>query len=165
MTRRCVLFPPVLARLRRSPPGLLRSRVHLIAYIRLRTPRSLRCLKKQMPLYDFIEAGRVASSASYLSFADGKQDGKVRVKYPNGDMYMGTYKQIGSSIRREGHGVYTWNTEDADDGEGGVPTQSRYEGQYARGLRHGIGTMTYTNGDVYRGRFVLNKRHGSGTLT
>jgi hypothetical protein len=120
---------------------------------------------EETPTYEFIEAGRVASSATYLSFAEGKRDGKVRVKYPNGDLYLGTYKQIGALIRREGHGVYTWNLEDADDGEGGAPIMARYEGQYARGLRHGIGMMKYSNGDVYRGRFVLNKREGQGTLT
>ncbi|GAX18055.1 hypothetical protein FisN_25Hh029 [Fistulifera solaris] len=40
-----------------------------------------------------------------------------------------------------------------------------YQGDYnAKGERHGYGTITWTNGDVYKGSFVQNQRHGHGIL-
>lgn len=41
-----------------------------------------------------------------------------------------------------------------------------YHGEYnAKGERHGHGTITWANGDVYKGSFVRNQRHGHGVLT
>lgn len=41
-----------------------------------------------------------------------------------------------------------------------------YEGPYnSKGEKHGEGTMTWSNGDVYKGHFVNDRRSGHGVLT
>ncbi|KAJ1445208.1 hypothetical protein M885DRAFT_550658 [Pelagophyceae sp. CCMP2097] len=39
-----------------------------------------------------------------------------------------------------------------------------YEGELLDGLRHGLGKLTFLNGDVYEGQFRLGLRHGRGRL-
>lgn len=40
-----------------------------------------------------------------------------------------------------------------------------YEGYFRKGLPHGNGSYTWSNGDVYTGRWRNGKRHGKGTFT
>ena len=37
-----------------------------------------------------------------------------------------------------------------------------YNGEWAKGLRHGVGTCNYTNGGVYEGAWFQGQRHGFG---
>ncbi len=55
-----------------------------------------------------------------------------------------------------------------EDGPSGVatwPSGARYEGDWARGLPHGTGTMKEPGGEVYTGGFSAGVRHGKGRLT
>lgn len=45
-----------------------------------------------------------------------------------------------------------------------VTTTADYDGAYVDGGKHGIGRMTYPNGDIYKGAFVKDKMHGMGTM-
>lgn len=35
--------------------------------------------------------------------------------------------------------------------------KARYEGHYKHGMKHGIGKMTFPNGDIYEGEWHENK--------
>jgi hypothetical protein len=98
------------------------------------------------------------------------------VVYGTGDVFEGTFND---ERQKHGHGKYTWNKEAGEDGpknawvppppeEGEAPAipESRviaFEGEYRSGVPHGIGKMTYPNGDVYHGSWVGGKPHGDGT--
>lgn len=38
-----------------------------------------------------------------------------------------------------------------------------YEGEWRANVRHGIGTLTFPNGDAYRGGWRDDQKHGHGT--
>ena len=40
-----------------------------------------------------------------------------------------------------------------------------YDGYFKDGLYHGLGILTFENGNIYKGEFVNGLFHGSGTLT
>ena len=68
---------------------------------------------------------------------------------------------------RHGKGVYVY-TKDPKSEEDETPAkdrQTRYEGEWKDGAMHGIGKMTYPNGDVYFGTFARNNKHGNGSYT
>lgn len=63
---------------------------------------------------------------------------------------------------KHGNGVYQWKK--AADEDGGDPVvRATYDGEYSNGKKHGLGKLTYPNGDVYQGQFKENKLHGEGT--
>ena len=39
-----------------------------------------------------------------------------------------------------------------------------YTGEFKDGLRHGLGTYTYSSGDVYVGEWIEGEMHGTGSL-
>lgn len=73
-----------------------------------------------------------------------------------------------------GEGTYTFSDGSTNVGQfkDGVfippsPTQVDYDykGESLKGIPHGVGKMTMSNGDVYRGNFVNGLRHGLGEYT
>ena len=38
-----------------------------------------------------------------------------------------------------------------------------YTGEFKEGLRHGLGTYTYSDGDVYVGEYIEGEMHGTGS--
>ncbi len=74
------------------------------------------------------------------------ENGKGRYIYPNGDKYIGEFKDS----KLEGRGVYTFKN-------GNV-----YRGQFRNNMRHGYGSYFWVSGDTYIGEYVDNKRHGQG---
>lgn len=76
-------------------------------------------------------------------------NGKGRYIFPNGDKYIGEFKDS----ELNGRGVYTFSN-------GNV-----YRGQFKDSKRHGYGTFTWESGDTYIGEYVDNEREGEGTYT
>jgi hypothetical protein len=92
------------------------------------------------------------SSLSSLSAQSGEctngdcENGKGRYIYPNGDKYIGEFKDS----KLDGRGVYTFKN-------GNV-----YRGQFKNNMRHGYGTYHWISGDTYIGEYENNKRQGQG---
>lgn len=89
------------------------------------------------------------------------------------DEYFGT---VNANNEPEGHGVkfYSDGTLYVGDWENGVPHTygkglwqrpdgSQYEGNFIKGLKHGIGTQIFPDGSRYRGEFAKGYEHGHGT--
>jgi len=51
------------------------------------------------------------------------------------------------------------------NGKGIAVGTDRYEGQFTEGLPSGYGTYTWSNGNVYTGEWAAGMRHGIGKLT
>ena len=69
--------------------------------------------------------------------------------YPNGDKYIGAFKEG----KRSGEGKYLY------------ANGNKYEGQWDGGTRNGKGKLIFPNGNKYVGDFVDGKWTGKGTLT
>mmetsp|Transcript_19509 Transcript_19509/g.64693 ORF Transcript_19509/g.64693 Transcript_19509/m.64693 type:complete len:357 (-) Transcript_19509:3501-4571(-) len=103
---------------------------------------------------------------------DGKKQGKGIMKYRNGDIYTGAWKN--NMMNGEGTMVYTngekYHGEWINDRRNGKGTHhfkdtSRYEGEFFNDDMHGLGTFYYQNGSVYQGQWLENRRDGCGVLT
>ena len=79
----------------------------------------------------------------------GSKGSKMRVKYKNGAIYEGDFKDG----KENGYGTTKWT-------DGAV-----YVGKFKNGLWHGQGKMRWANGEVYEGRFMNGFRHGKGKTT
>lgn len=77
------------------------------------------------------------------------ENGKGRFVYPNGDKYIGEFK---NSVPH-GRGVYY-----AKNG-------SIYKGPFVDGQRQGYGTYIWSTGEQYIGEYHHNVRHGEGIYT
>jgi len=113
--------------------------------------------------------------------ASGGLTGKAT--FPNGDVYIGGY--LGGS--RQYQGAYTYSGgKPAEEGDEAPPALGTYEGAWKKGVKDGLGVMTfkdgskyhgnykkglregqgsffYANGDIYAGEWVAGKKHGIGT--
>ena len=74
---------------------------------------------------------------------------KMRVKYKNGAIYEGEFK----NGKENGYGKTRW------------PDGAVYVGKFKNGLWHGEGMMRRANGEVYKGRYMNGFRHGKGKDT
>ena len=74
---------------------------------------------------------------------------KMRVKYKNGAIYEGDFKDG----KENGYGTTKW------------PDGAVYVGKFKNGLWHGQGKMRWANGEVYEGSFMNGFRHGKGKST
>lgn len=77
------------------------------------------------------------------------ENGKGRFVYPNGDKYIGEFK---NSVPH-GRGAYY-----AQNG-------SVYKGPFVNGKRQGYGTYIWSTGEQYIGEYANNVRHGEGIYT
>jgi hypothetical protein len=113
--------------------------------------------------------------ASYTgSFQWGTFTGTGRIEWRDGSSYEG---DVVDGVRH-GHGIYRKSGDDGFvyegewrhgrfDGRGtcyygeqGCP--HHYTGDFRAGLREGVGTLHYPNGNVYEGGWRAGKRHGHG---
>ena len=75
-------------------------------------------------------------------YLNGKREGKGIYIYNSGDIYEGEYK----NDLKDGYGIYKYNNGDV------------YEGNYKEGFYDGKGKYTYADGDIYDGEFKKDLR-------
>ena len=80
-------------------------------------------------------------------YLDGKREGKGIYKYNSGDKYEGEYK----NDLKDGYGIYKYSNGDV------------YEGNYKEGYFEGKGIYKYAEGDIYTGYYKKDLRDGQGT--
>ena len=87
----------------------------------------------------------------------GKREGRGTYYYANGDVYVGEFADNvfhGVGVLRKG-----------DFKESGRACSGRsYQGEFARGLRHGRGKYATGFGDLYEGEFQGDAYHGKGAM-
>ncbi|XP_062853828.1 alsin [Trichomycterus rosablanca] len=103
--------------------------------------------------YTFYKDSRLKEAKFEGRWVSGKPHGRGVLKWPDGRMYTGTFK----NGLEDGFGDYI------------VPNKSlnkddHYQGQWKDGKMHGFGTFRYATGEVYEGSFQDNMRHGHGML-
>ena len=76
--------------------------------------------------------------------------GRALAKYPNGDSYHGYF----IDGIREGNGLYHY-----------AGRAEKYDGDWAKNVKHGIGRMTYFKEGEYNGYWENGRRHGEGVFT
>ena len=104
---------------------------------------------------------------------DGKREGRGIIKWDNGDLYNGEWK----NDKKEGKGIYCYNNgqryegdwyEDKKEGRGiyywnnGEFQGDRYEGEWRDDNYEGKGIYYYNDGSKYEGDFKKGKREGKG---
>ncbi|KAI5628041.1 alsin, partial [Silurus asotus] len=103
--------------------------------------------------YMFTKECRFKDATYDGRWLSGKPHGRGTLKWPDGRVYCGTFK----------NGL--------EDGFGDcvMPNKSnkydRYKGHWKEGKMHGFGTYWYATGEVYEGSFQENLRHGHGMLS
>lgn len=81
--------------------------------------------------------------------SDGLPDGLGVKFYSDGTLYVGEWEAGVQHTMGKG----LWQR----------PDGSQYEGNFIRGLKHGIGTQIFPDGSRYRGEFAKGYEHGHGT--
>ena len=79
--------------------------------------------------------------------AEGKRHGKGTLSWPNGNRYIGYWREG----KMCGAGIFTYGVEG-----------DRYDGEFNDDKKHGKGCYTFANGNKYSGEFHNDKRHGNG---
>eukprot|EP01017_Pseudomicrothorax_dubius_P031323 TRINITY_DN3987_c0_g1_i3.p1 TRINITY_DN3987_c0_g1~~TRINITY_DN3987_c0_g1_i3.p1 ORF type:complete len:548 (+),score=118.30 TRINITY_DN3987_c0_g1_i3:61-1644(+) len=122
---------------------------------------------------------------------DGLPNGRGRMVYPNGDIYIGewraghkhgygTLQDSNQELKYEGEwegdvfngqGVWYNRKVVAPEGEfnhrdlnAAEAAALKYEGEFSGGRKHGIGTLFFLNNDRFIGEFVKGKAEGKGTF-
>ena len=128
------------------------------------------------------------------NFARGKLQGYGKMKYSNGNIYEGEWKNdlktgrgtmkfinndsyVGnfSDDKFWGKGIYRYNTGDLFDGSwvNGqahgkgkyvFADKEKYEGDFFKGQFEGVGAFYYADGSIFIGNWKDNKRNGEGKL-
>ncbi|KAM3585310.1 uncharacterized protein V6R79_013967 [Siganus canaliculatus] len=103
--------------------------------------------------YTFYKDGRLKEATYDGRWLGGKPHGRGVLKWPDGRIYTGTFK----NGMEDGFGelVSTNKTLSKND---------HYQGHWKDGRMHGLGTYRYASGEVYDGSFQDSMRHGHGML-
>lgn len=91
-------------------------------------------------------------------FVNGVMEGQGSLNGVNSSNYNGSFK----SGVYDGKGTFTWfdpaiKKEDKKKAE-------KYDGEYKRGKKEGVGKYYFSNGDIYEGEWKDNKPHGQGVF-
>ena len=89
----------------------------------------------------------------YILFGDYILEGLGSKTYPDGDKYVGEWKDG----ERNGQGIFTFGK--------GKHEGDKFVGEYKDGVRNGQGTYTWTNGQKYVGEWKDEKENGQGTMS
>ena len=89
----------------------------------------------------------------YILFGDYILEGLGSKTYPDGDKYVGDWKDG----VRNGQGIFTFGK--------GKHEGDKFVGEYKDGVRNGQGTYTWTNGQKYVGEWKDEKENGQGTMS
>ncbi|XP_041935817.1 alsin isoform X4 [Alosa sapidissima] len=103
--------------------------------------------------YKFYKDGRLKDATYEGRWVAGKPHGRGMVKWPDGRVYTGTFK----NGLEDGFGEYIAPTKSPNKSD-------HYQGNWKEGKMHGFGTYRYATGEVYEGCFQDNMRHGHGML-
>ncbi|KAA0715939.1 Alsin Amyotrophic lateral sclerosis 2 protein -like protein [Triplophysa tibetana] len=103
--------------------------------------------------YSFIKEGRLKDTSYDGRWLSGKPHGKGILKWPDGTVYCGTFK----NGLQDGFGDYMTPNSTFNKFE-------RYQGHWKEGKINGFGTYWYASSEVYEGSFKENLRHGHGML-
>jgi len=93
----------------------------------------------------------VTNGKYYGGIKDGKQHGKGKYSFANGNVYEGDWKDG----KKHGKGKNSW-------ADGSVYDGDVYEGDWKDGHFHGTGKYSFASGDVYEGDYKEGKKHGTG---
>ncbi|XP_051753077.1 alsin isoform X1 [Ctenopharyngodon idella] len=103
--------------------------------------------------YTFYKDSRLKEATYEGRWVSGKPHGRGVVKWVDGRMYTGTFK----NGLEDGFGDYIVPNKNLNSCD-------HYQGQWKDGKMHGFGTFRYASGEVYEGSFQDNMRHGHGML-
>ncbi|MGH0117624.1 UNVERIFIED_CONTAM: hypothetical protein FKN15_041816 [Acipenser sinensis] len=103
--------------------------------------------------YTFYKDSRLKEATYEGRWLAGKPNGKGVLKWQDGRMYTGTFK----NGLEDGFGEYIVPNKAKDK-------EDHYQGHWKEGKMHGYGTYKYSTGEVYEGSFQDNMRHGHGIL-
>ncbi|XP_056606356.1 alsin [Triplophysa dalaica] len=103
--------------------------------------------------YTFYKDSRLKEATYEGRWVSGKPHGRGVVKWPDGRLYTGTFK----NGLEDGCGEYVVPNKNLNSCD-------HYQGQWKDGKMHGFGTFRYASGEVYEGSFQDNMRHGHGML-
>ncbi|XP_053493319.1 alsin [Ictalurus furcatus] len=103
--------------------------------------------------YTFYKDSRLKDAMYEGRWVAGKPHGRGVLKWPDGRMYTGTFK----NGLEDGFGDYILPNKNLNNSD-------YYQGHWKDGKMHGFGTFRYATGEVYEGSFQDNMRHGHGML-
>ncbi|MBN3271203.1 ALS2 protein, partial [Polyodon spathula] len=103
--------------------------------------------------YTFYKDSRLKEATYEGRWLAGKPNGKGVLKWQDGRMYTGTFK----NGLEDGFGEYIVPNR-------ALGKEDHYQGHWKEGKMHGYGTYKYATGEVYEGSFQDNMRHGHGIL-
>ncbi|XP_034720690.1 alsin isoform X2 [Etheostoma cragini] len=103
--------------------------------------------------YTFYKDGRLKEATYEGHWLAGKPNGRGVLKWPDGRIYKGTFK----NGLEDGFGEF-WAPNKT------LNKTDHYQGHWKDGKMHGVGTYRYASGEVYDGFFQDNMRHGHGVL-
>jgi len=108
-------------------------------------------------------------------FVEGRREGEGRYEWATGDWFEGNFRNSG----RDGTGIFVSKdrkirysgefSHDAPHGQGSISHEEEngmmeYEGQFARGLKDGQGTLIWPDTCCYQGQFARDTKHGGGSV-
>ncbi|XP_028277552.1 alsin isoform X2 [Parambassis ranga] len=103
--------------------------------------------------YTFYKEGRFKEATYEGRWLTGKPNGRGVLKWPDGRIYTGTFK----NGLEDGFGEFVAPSK--------TPNKNDcYHGHWKDGKMHGLGTYRYASGEVYDGSFQDGMRHGHGML-
>ncbi|XP_066543467.1 alsin isoform X2 [Amia ocellicauda] len=103
--------------------------------------------------YTFYKDSRLREATYEGRWMAGKPNGRGILKWPDGRMYTGTFK----NGLEDGFGEYIVPNKTLNKND-------HYIGHWKEGKMHGYGTYRYATGELYEGSFQDNMRHGHGML-
>jgi hypothetical protein len=117
-----------------------------------------------------IDGGLAETSTRYVG--ETKRDGNGTYTWPNGDNYVGEWKQ--GEMAGQGTLVYAGGEQytgaflhNMRNGKGKIVWKNKdiYDGEWLNDWMSGLGTYTFANGDTYTGAWQNGKMNGFGTYT
>ncbi|XP_042369074.1 alsin [Plectropomus leopardus] len=103
--------------------------------------------------YTFYKDGRLKEATYDGRWLAGKPNGRGVLKWPDGRIYTGTFK----NGLEDGYGEFVAPNKTLNKND-------HYQGYWKDGKMHGLGTYRYASGEVYDGSFQDSMRHGHGML-
>uniref|UniRef100_A0A667ZPM3 Alsin Rho guanine nucleotide exchange factor ALS2 n=1 Tax=Myripristis murdjan TaxID=586833 RepID=A0A667ZPM3_9TELE len=103
--------------------------------------------------YTFYKDSRLKEATYEGRWLAGKPNGRGVLKWPDGRIYTGTFK----NGLEDGFGEFISPTKTPNKND-------HYQGCWKEGKMHGLGTYRYASGEVYEGSFQDGMRHGHGML-